>query len=73
EDHETQPVADLQLLCYEPESEPVALSDRDLTWTPWDEADAWIVSDSSDREIMRRFFPQESLVAATIGPQHLSG
>jgi hypothetical protein len=73
EDHETQPVADLQLLCYEPESEPVALSDRDLTWTPWDEADAWIVSDSSDREIMRRFFPQESLVAATIGPQNLSG
>jgi hypothetical protein len=73
ENHRTQPLDELYLLCYEPEPNPAALSDRDLTWTLWDGADAWIVSSSSDREIMRRFFPQESLVAADIGPQNLSG
>lgn len=71
EAHETQPLDGLHLLCYEPEPNPVALSDRDLTWIQWDEADAWIVSDSSDREIMRRFFPQESLVVANIGSRNL--
>jgi hypothetical protein len=73
DDHEKQPLDDLYLLCYEPEPTPVALSDRDLTWIPWDGTDAWIVSDSSDRETMRRFFPQEPLVAANIGSQNLSG
>lgn len=73
--HETQPLDSLYLLCYEPaveEVDGVALTDRTLNWKPLTENETWIVANSSDREIMRRFFPGVPLVAAEIGPRNLS-
>jgi len=76
---DTHPLDSLHLLIYEPEqsvltndskTSAAALDDRDLDWKSLAE-DGWIVTGSSDREILRRFFPEEPLVAGEIGPQNL--
>ncbi|GAB7121052.1 ATP-binding protein [Natrinema sp. JCM 9743] len=45
-DHEQQELDRLSLLCYQPEPQPVALADRELTWVAHDRDDVWIVADS---------------------------
>lgn len=69
-DHEAQTLDSLYLLSYEPEQNAAALSDRTKDWKSLSE-EGWIVSDTADREIMRRFFPDETLVAGEIGPRNL--
>lgn len=71
-DHETHDVDELALLCYEPDPAQNALANRELAWHSLSGEEAWIVADTGDRESMRRFFPDERLVVARIGPTNLS-
>jgi hypothetical protein len=54
------------LLTYEPAPDETALSERRFRWQIVGEP-AHIASDNSDRETIRRFFPGEPLVTATLG------
>lgn len=71
-DHETHDVDELALLCYEPDPSQNALANRGLAWQSLSGEEAWIVADTGDRESMRRFFPNERLVVARIGPTNLA-
>lgn len=64
----------LNLLSYaSPETHTEAsLFDRQLVWKSLEE-DAWLPADNQDQDTLRRFFPTEPLVAATVLPQVLSG
>ncbi|MFC4540834.1 hypothetical protein ACFO5R_02685 [Halosolutus amylolyticus] len=71
----SQPTSDdLAVLTYRPAGEQRALSTRRLEWRSLDDlaADpAWVAASPADQETMRRCFPDERLVSATIGPELL--
>ncbi len=78
-DHDTHELGALHLLSYKPDQSAAkfnsnksaaALDDRILDWKSLDQK-GWIVTGSSDRETMRRFFPEEPLVAGDIGRENL--
>jgi len=71
-DHTAHELDDLALLCYEPVPTQKALTNRSLSWHSIESDEAWIVPDTSARESMRRFFPNERLIVARIGPTNLS-
>jgi hypothetical protein len=59
-----------RLLGYAPASplEPLALTERELRWFTTDDP-ACIAKDNADREWIRRLFPQEPLITATLGSE----
>jgi len=60
------------LLMYSPASTSVSLHERSLKWCQLSDSDAYIITDSDDREQMRRIFPSVPFVTAVVKKQSVN-